>query len=684
MSGSRATEGTWTPDAPPMSQQEAILARPETPERRMANAVRALVIDAIEAAGSGHPGMPLGMADAATVLWTRLLRFDAADPRWPDRDRFVLSAGHGSMLLYALLHLTGHAGMGVPELARFRRLDSPAGGHPEYGAHPAIEASTGPLGQGFANAVGMALAERMLAARFGRSLVDHRTWVVASDGDLMQGISHEAAELAGHLRLEKLTVLWDDNSTSLDGATTLAHSADTLKRFSAQGWATKRVDGHDPADVAGALSLAIRSRKPTLIACRTVIGFAAPTKAGTTAAHGGPLGNAEAGSAKLALHWDEAKFAVPPDLTDAWLAAGSRGGAARRAWRKRLTRHPMRLEFERVLAGKLPDICHDRIAALRMEFAELRQPLSGRDAGQRAISALAATMPELVGGSADAGSSTRTQPPGAAPISPGNYAGRYIHFGGREHAMAGALNGLALHGGFFPYGGGFCAFSDYMRPALRLAAIMRLRVVHVLTHDGIGVGEDGPTHQPVEQLASLRALPNIHVFRPADALEVAECWELAARRTAGPSLILLSRQDLPPLRQDAAENRSARGGYVLQEADGPRQATLIATGSEVAIAVEARRLLAELGIGAAVVSLPCWELFAQQEERYRVGVLGSSPRFGIEAACGFGWERWLGEAGTFIGMTGFGASAPWPDLYRHFGITPEAVTTAVRRRILPN
>ena len=667
-----------------LSQQDAILARPTTPERRMANAVRSLAIDAIETAGSGHPGMPLGMADAATALWSRFLRFDAADPRWPDRDRFVLSAGHGSMLLYALLHLTGHAGMGLAELSRFRRLDSPASGHPEYGAHPAIEASTGPLGQGFANAVGMALAERMLASRFGRSLVDHRTWVIASDGDLMQGISHEAADLAGHLRLEKLTVLWDDNSTSLDGDTALAQSADALRRFAAQGWAIKRVDGHDPVQLAKALSLAVRSRKPTLIACRTVIGFAAPTKAGTAAAHGGPLGDAEAGRTKLALQCDEAKFSIPADLTDRWLATGSRGAAPRRAWLKRLTRHPMRAEFERVIAGKLPDSWHERIAGLRAEFAEARQPLSGRDAGQRAITTLAAIMPELIGGSADAGSSTRTQPPGATPVGPGTYAGRYIHFGGREHAMAGALNGVALHGGFFPYSGSFCAFSDYMRPALRLAAIMRLRVVHVLTHDSIGVGEDGPTHQPVEHLANFRALPNIHVFRPADALEVAECWELAIRRTGGPSLILLSRQELPPLRQDAAENRCARGGYVLQEADGPRQATLIATGSEVAIALEARRLLGEIGIGTAVVSLPCWELFAQQDERYRIDVLGSWPRFGIEAACGFGWERWLGEAGTFIGMTGFGASAPYLDLYRHFGITPEAITTAVRRRVLPH
>jgi transketolase len=667
-----------------LARQAAILARPATPERRMADAVRALAIDAIEAAGSGHPGMPLGMADAATALWTRFLRFDASNPRWPDRDRFVLSAGHGSMLLYALLHLTGHAGMGVAELARFRRLDSPASGHPEFGAHPGIEATTGPLGQGMANAVGMALTERMLAARFGRSLVDHRTWVIASDGDLMQGLSYEAADLAGHLRLEKLTVLWDDNSTSLDGGTALAHSADTLKRFQAHGWATKRVDGHDPAQLSGALSLAQRSKKPTLIACRTVIGFAAPTKAGTAAAHGAPLGHEEAGGAKLALEWLHEPFAVPPDLAARWAAAGSRGVAARRAWLKRLAKHPMRTEFERVMGGRLPETWREGLATLRTELAETRPRMSGRDAGQRALSALVAAMPELAGGSADGGSSTRTRPPNLQPVGPGSYGGRYIHFGVREHAMAGVLNGMALHGGLFPFAGSVCAFSDYMRPALRLAAMMRLRLVHVLTHDGIGVGEDGPTHQPVEHLASLRALPGIHVFRPSDALEVAECWELAVRRGDGPSLLLLSRQDLPALRQHAGENRSARGGYVLLEADGPRQATLIATGSEVSVAVDARRLLAKGGIAAAVVSLPCWELFAQQDERYRLDVLGSAPRFGVEAACGFGWERWLGESGMFIGMSGFGASAPAADLYRHFGITPEAITAAVRRRLLPN
>lgn len=676
--------GLHAPDAPMLALQAAILARPATPERRMADAVRALTIDAIEAAGSGHPGLPLGMADVATALWTRYMRFDAADPRWPDRDRFVLSAGHGSMLLYALLHLTGHAGMGPRELARFRQIDSPASGHPEFGAHPAIEATTGPLGQGLANAVGMALAERMLAARFGRSLVDHRTWAIVSDGDLMQGLSHEAAELAGHLRLSKLTVLWDDNSTCIDGGTNLAHSGDTLKRFAAHGWTVKRVDGHDPAQIAGALSLAMRSKKPMLIACRTVIGFAAPTKAGTAAAHGSPLGLEEADAAKSALRWTHEPFAVPPELADRWLAAGSRGGAARRSWLKRLVKHPLRSEFERVMAGKLPEAWHVWIGALRAELAEARPVMSGREAGSRALATLVAGIPELVGGSADGAASTRVQPESVPSVKPGWYGGRYVHFGVREHGMAACLNGMALHGGLLPYAGSFCAFSDYMRPALRLAAMMRLRTVHVLTHDGIGVGEDGPTHQPVEHLASLRAMPGVTVFRPADAVEAVECWELAIRGPDGPSLLVLSRQELPALRQDAAENRCARGGYVLLEADGLRQATLIATGSEVAVAVEARRRLAEAGIAVAVVSLPCWELFARQDERYRLDVLGAVPRVGIEAGCGFGWERWIGDSGLFIGMTGFGASAPAADLYRHFGITPEAITAAVRRRLLPN
>ena len=650
----------------------------------MANAIRVLAMDAVQQANSGHPGMPMGMADVATVLWSRVLRFDAADPRWPDRDRFVLSAGHGSMLLYALLHLTGHTGMDIAALQRFRQLDSPAAGHPEVGEHPAIETTTGPLGQGLATAVGMALAERMMAARFGRSLVDHRTWVIASDGDLMEGISHEAAGLAGHLKLEKLTVLWDDNSVSIDGDTGLSASCDVLKRFAASGWATKRIDGHDPEAIASALSLAVRSKKPTLIACRTIIGFAAPTKAGTAAVHGSPLGQTEADAAKAALDWPHPPFHVPSDLLDQWHRVGGRGMTARRAWLKRLANHPLRAEFDRVVAGRLPEMWHEATAALKAELAETRPTLATRQSSQVALNALTAAVPELVGGSADLTSSNLTQATGMAAVGPGSYAGRYIHFGIREHGMAACLNGMALHGGFVPYGGTFFVFTDYMRPALRLAALMRLRVIHVLTHDSIGLGQDGPTHQPVEHLASLRAMPGVVVMRPADAMETAECWELAVRRVDGPSLLVLSRQAVPAVRMDAGENRCARGGYVLTEADGPRQVTLIASGSEVAVALEARRLLAETGILAAVVSLPCWELFALQDDSYRAGVLGTVLRVGVEAACGFGWERWLGGEGIFIGMTGFGASAPAEELFRHFGITPDAIASAVRKRLQPS
>ena len=671
-------------DSPVLAAQAAILARPASAQRRMADAVRALAIDAVEAAKSGHPGMPMGMADAATLLWTRFLKYDAADPAWADRDRFVLSAGHGSMLLYALLHLTGHDGMESETIRRFRRLHSPAAGHPEYGEHPAIETTTGPLGQGLATAVGMALGERLMAARFGKSLVDHRTWVVASDGDLMEGISHEAASLAGHLRLEKLTVLYDDNGVSIDGDTALACSDDVAKRFAAYGWAVKQVDGHDESAIAGGLSFALRSKKPTLLACRTIIGFAAPSKAGSAAAHGSPLGAAEARAAKQALGWTHAPFAVPDELVERWRAAGSRGAPARRAWLKRIARHPQRAEFERVMAGRLPESWHDAIAALKAEIAAKRPALATRQSSQKILEALAPVMPELIGGSADLTGSNLTFARGMGTVAPGCYAGRYIHYGIREHGMAAALNGIALHGGLIPYAGTFFAFTDYMRPALRLAALMRQRVIHVLTHDSIGLGEDGPTHQPVEHLAGLRAMPNLHVFRPADALETAECWELAIRRTDGPSLIVLSRQPLPALRSDAAENRSARGGYVLAEADGPRRATLIASGSEVSIAVTARERLAADGIAVAVVSLPCWELFALQNDAWRVGVLGGVPRIGVEAACGFGWERWLGDGGTFIGMSGFGASAPGEELYRHFGLTPDAVVTAVRKRLVPD
>ena len=668
-------------DNPALARQAAILARPMTPERRMADAIRALAIDATEAAKSGHPGLPMGMADVATALWTRFHKFDAADPRWPDRDRFVLSAGHGSMLLYALIHLTGHAGMTIEDIRNFRQLHSPAAGHPEYGEHPAIETTTGPLGQGFATAVGMALAERMMAARFGKSLVDHRTWVIASDGDMMEGISHEAGALAGHLCLSKLAVLYDDNHVSIDGDTALSFSEDVLKRFSAYGWATKRVDGHDPQQIAAALSFAMRSKKPTMIACRTIIGLGAPHKAGTSAVHGSPLGPEEAAGAKAALGWHEPAFTTPDDLVQRWHAAGSRGASARRSWLKRLTRHGMRAEFERVVAGRLPENFHETVAALKQSFAEGKPKLATRQSSQKCLDALVPAVPELVGGSADLTGSNLTFVKGMGSVSPGNYAGRYIHFGVREHGMAAAANGIALHGGLIPYTGTFFVFTDYMRPAIRIGALIRQRVIHVLTHDSIGLGEDGPTHQPVEQLASLRAMPNVHVYRPADAMETAECWELALRRTDGPSLLVLTRQALPALRTDTAENRCARGGYVLAEAEGPRQATLIGTGSEVSIAMAARDRLAAEGIAVAVVSLPCWDLFAQQDPAYRAEVLGGAFRIGIEAACAFGWDKWLGPDGVFIGMPGFGASGTYEDLYKHFGITPEAIVAAVHKRL---
>ncbi|MFM2151504.1 MAG: hypothetical protein RLZZ187_3810 [Pseudomonadota bacterium] len=667
--------------SPAQALQATLLARPATEARRMADAIRALAIDAVEQAKSGHPGMPMGMADAATVLFTRFLKFDAADPRWPDRDRFVLSAGHGSMLLYALLHLTGHAGMEIADLRNFRQLHSPAAGHPEFGEHPGIETTTGPLGQGISTAVGMALAERHLAARFGKSLVDHRTWVIASDGDLQEGISHEAASLAGHLKLDRLCVLWDDNSISIDGDTSLSFTDDTLKRFQAYGWAVRRVDGHDHEQVAAALSWAMRNRKPTLIACRTIIGFGSPAKAGTAASHGAPLGAAEAAATKSLLGWNHPPFEVPEGLKSRWEEAGRRGGGPRRSWLKRLTKHPMREEFDRAIAGKLPDGWHEKLAALRASQVEDKPKIATRIASQRALEVLVPAVPEMIGGSADLTGSNNTNVKGIPAISPGNYAGRYVHYGVREHGMAAAMNGMALHGGVIPYSGTFLVFADYMRPAIRLAALMRQRVIHVLTHDSIGLGEDGPTHQPVETLASLRAIPNLFVFRPGDALETAECWELAVKRADGPSVLALTRQNLPLLRTEAGENRSARGGYVLAEASAARKATIIATGSELHLAVAARETLEAEGIPTAVVSLPCWELFALQDEGYRAQVLGSALRVGIEAAIPMGWERWLGQDGVFIGMQGFGASAPAEVLFRHFGITAEATVAAVKKRL---
>jgi len=650
--------------------------------RRMANAIRVLAMDAVEKAKSGHPGMPMGMADVATVLWTRFLAFDPADPAWPDRDRFVLSAGHGSMLLYALLHLTGYEDMPMAELERFRQLGSRTAGHPEYGHAAGIETTTGPLGQGLATAVGMAIAERMMAARFGGDLVDHYTYVVAGDGCLMEGVSHEAISLAGHLRLARLIVLFDDNSISIDGATDLAVSDDQPARFRAAGWDVASIDGHDPEAIAGAIARARVSDRPSLIACRTTIAYGAPTKAGSAAAHGSPLGAEEIAGARARLGWSDPPFTVPAPVRDAWRAAGARGAARRAEWASRLaaTDGATRAEFERRVAGRLPEGWRDRLRA-HLDTLYAKPPkVATRQASGDALEALVGAIPELVGGSADLTGSNNTRVRSHAVVTRDRFDAGYIHYGVREHGMAAAMNGIALHGGLIPYGGTFLVFSDYARPAIRLAALMGIRVVHVLTHDSIGLGEDGPTHQPVEHLAALRAIPNLRVFRPADAVETAECWELALADAGAPAALALTRQALPALRTAATdENRSARGAYVLAEADGPRQVTLLATGSEVSIAVDARARLQGDGIGAAVVSMPCWELFEDQPADYRAAVLGTQPRVAVEAAVGFGWERWTGPNGAFVGMSGFGASAPAGDLYRHFGITAEAVVAAAQR-----
>ena len=651
---------------------ETAQATPAVDHARLANALRFLAADAVQRAKSGHPGMPMGMADAATVLFHEFLRFDAAAPDWPDRDRFVLSAGHGSMLLYGALHLLGYADMTRRELETFRQLGARTAGHPEYGHAAGVETTTGPLGQGLANAVGMALAERLMAERFGRGLVDHRTWVVAGDGCLMEGISHEAASLAGHLGLEKLIVLFDDNGVSIDGVTSLAASDDVLKRFDAYGWQAARVDGHDPAALRRAYAQALTADRPVLIACRTTIGFGAPSKAGTAATHGAPLGDDEIRAAREALDWPYAPFEVPDDVVATWRAAGARGRIERAAWQSRLETSPQREAFERATAGELPAGWRDGLAAVKAKAVAERPKIATRVASQQALEPLVDAIPELVGGSADLTGSNNTKTKAMATVGP-EPGGRYVHYGVREHAMAAAMNGLALHGGVIPYGGTFLVFSDYSRPAIRLAALMGLRVVHVLTHDSIGLGEDGPTHQPVEHLASLRAIPHLWVFRPADPVETAECWELALARRDGPSALALTRQGVPTVRAEADGNRSARGAYVLAEPDRPRALTLLATGSEVSLALAAKAELDAAGVPTAVVSMPCWELFERQSAAYRAEVLGSAPRLAVEAASTFGWTRYVASEDHVVGMTGFGASAPAPALFAHFGLTAERV-----------
>ncbi len=639
---------------------------------RMANALRMLAADAVEAARSGHPGMPMGMADVATVLFQEFVKLDPEAPDWADRDRFVLSAGHGSMLLYGVLHLLGYADMTLEELKSFRQLGARTAGHPEHGHAGGIETTTGPLAQGLANAVGMALAERLMRERFGVELVDHRTWVIAGDGCMMEGLSHEAASLAGHLRLDRLVVLYDDNGISIDGAVDLAFSDDTLARFTAYGWRTRRIDGHDPETIREALRWAEGGTAPTLIACRTVIGHGAPTKAGTAATHGAPLGSAEVEGVRTALDWPHPPFEVPDEVVAAWRAAGRRSQTAREAWQARLEASPARTAFEAAIGGRLPSGWDMELAAHKAKLVETRPTIATRVASQQALTALTGAIPELLGGSADLTGSNNTKTERLVPIS-GTGGGRYVYWGVREHAMAAAMNGLALHGGFIPYGGTFLVFSDYSRPAIRLAALMGIRVIHVLTHDSIGLGEDGPTHQPIEHLAALRAIPNLWVFRPADAIETAECWELAVARDDGPSAIALSRQNLPSVRTSVEENLAARGAYVLADTTASRALTLLATGSEVALALAAKEELDADGIPVAVVSMPCWELFEQQPINWRHAVLGAAPRLAIEAASPFGWTRYVASEEDVMGMQGFGASAPAAHLYEHFGITVAAI-----------
>jgi transketolase len=658
---------------------------PRVDPSRMANAIRALAMDAVEKANSGHPGLPMGAADIATVLFTQFLKFDARDPKWADRDRFVLSAGHGSMLLYALLYLTGNEAMTIDEIKNFRQLGSLTPGHPENFITPGIEMTTGPLGQGISTAVGMALAERHLAAEFG-DIVDHYTYVLASDGDLMEGISQEAIALAGHLQLNKMIVLFDDNGISIDGAISLSDSVDQVKRFEAAGWAAERIDGHNHDAIADAIARAQKSDRPTLIACKTTIAFGAPTKAGTSKSHGSPLGAEEIAGARKKLNWDAPPFEIPADVLDAWRAAGSRGAAAGAEWDKKFAAKDatQRTEFKRRMAGELPaKALADAVAKMKASLAEAPKDIATRTASERALEVLIPAVPEMVGGSADLTGSNNTRVKDMVAMSPGNYVGRYVNYGIREHGMAAAMNGMALHGGIIPYSGTFLVFSDYLRPALRLAALMGERVIHVLTHDSIGLGEDGPTHQPVEHVAALRAIPNLNVFRPCDTVETLECWQLALEAKDRPSVLALTRQNLPQLRRtNDTENRCAAGAYEISKADGEAKVSIFASGSEVSLAVEAQKLLGARGIAARVVSVPCMDLFLEAPEAVRTALIGNAPvKVGVEAAIRQGWDAIIGADGIFVGMSGFGASAPYKELYSHFGITAEAIATAAEGKL---
>ncbi|MEQ8332218.1 transketolase [Nisaea sp.] len=651
----------------------------------LANAIRALSMDAVEKAKSGHPGMPMGMADVATVLFSEFLNYDPKAPHWPDRDRFILSTGHGSMLIYALLHLTGYKDVTLDEIKNFRQLGSKTPGHPEYGHTTGVETTTGPLGQGLGNAVGMALAERMTNARFGDELVDHYTYCIVGDGCLMEGISHEAASMAGHLKLGKLIVLFDDNGISIDGSTDLSVSDDQLMRFEAYGWDTSRVDGHDAEAVSAAIEAARGDDRPSLIACRTRIGYGAPTKEGKSSSHGAPLGAEEIAGARENLGWSAGPFEIPADVLQAWRAIGAARADAHIAWTQRYDTADAatRKAFDAALSGKLPAGAETAIKDLIARHGEEKPKLATRVASQKTLEVLQPEIPALVGGSADLTGSNNTKVGGQDAVSADNYGGHYIYYGVREHAMAAAMNGMALHGGLIPYGGTFLVFTDYCRPSIRLSALMGLRVIYVMTHDSIGLGEDGPTHQPVEHMAALRTIPNLNVFRPADAIETAECWLAALQDENRPSILALTRQGLPTVRSgDTSENLSAKGGYVLSDASGARKVTILATGSEIEIAMQAQKVLEADGVATAVVSMPSIERFTAQDAAYRKSVLGSgSVMVAVEAGIRQSWDGLIGLDGIFVGMSSFGASAPYGDLYTHFGITSDAIVSEVKKRL---
>lgn len=644
-----------------------------------ANAIRVLSMDAVEAANSGHPGMPMGMADVATVLFSDYLKFDPADPKWPDRDRFVLSAGHGSMLIYALLHLTGYACPTRDDIRNFRKLGSPCAGHPENFELPGVECTTGPLGQGLAMAVGMALAERHLNAVYDDSIVDHRTWVIAGDGCLMEGINHEAIGLAGHLKLGRLIVLWDDNDITIDGKVSLSSSENIPARYEATGWHVVACDGHDPASIAAALDAAIADPRPSLVRCKTVIGKGAPTKSGTSKVHGSPLGAEEVAAARTALGWSHAPFDIPADIAAAWAETGKRGAAPHADWQARLATHANRAEFERRMAGDLPAFDLDSYIA---GLLDTRPKVATRKASEMALEPLTDAIPDLIGGSADLTGSNNTKTSATGPLTADDYAGRYVYYGIREFGMAAAMNGMALHGGIIPYGGTFLVFSDYARGAIRLSALQRARVVYVMTHDSIGLGEDGPTHQPIEHLQSLRAMPNLAVWRPCDAVETAAAWDLALRNATGPSMLVLTRQNLRPLLDRDHVAQVANGAYRLRSAQAPRRVVLLATGSEVEIAADIATALEGQGIGADLVSMPCTEAFDAMPAAYRADLLPADALIvSIEAGSTFGWQRYTGLSGLNFGIDGFGASAPAEDLYRHFGLTADAILPQIIQRL---